>query len=41
MKVSDGSEIHVIYGDRQAAQECYFTMVKEVESKEEDKEEKV
>lgn len=36
MKIPDGNNIHVIYGDQKAAQEYYFNMVKDVEMKVED-----
>lgn len=39
MEISDGNNIHVIYEDHKATQECYFTTVKEVEIKEEKEEE--
>lgn len=39
MEVFDKSNVHVMYGDHRAAQECYFTIVKEVKSKEKNEEE--
>lgn len=36
MKVPNGTDVHMIYGDQKAAQECYFAIVKEVKKVEED-----
>lgn len=34
-EIPRGEEVHTIYGDQKAAQECYFATVKEMEKEEE------